>query len=276
MTRLLALALLLYTIAGCSDGENKTSGSASSIAARPLVFATNYPLVYFIERIATPVVEVRFLVPGDDDPAHWQPTPEDVLVMQKADLVVLNGASYESWLKVVTLPPSRIVVTTGGLGDRLISQEQKTTHSHGLEGDHEHSGTAFTTWLDPMLAAEQAGAIKDALAARWPQHTARFSTQLAGLTRDLTALDTEMAEAVAGNPDLPVFPAAWMIWEDTPLPQISERLESLGIRSVVIDPCAVTPIEADFLSVMDRNLQALRLVFAIDNPQTGEQVTGPN
>jgi len=319
MTRLLALALLLYTIAGCSDGENKTSGSASSIAARPLVFATNYPLVYFIERIATPVVEVRFLVPGDDDPAHWQPTPEDVLVMQKADLVVLNGASYESWLKVVTLPPSRIVVTTGGLGDRLISQEQKTTHSHGLEGDHEHSGTAFTTWLDPMLAAEQAGAIKDALAARWPQHTARFSTQLAGLTRDLTALDTEMAEAVAGNPDLPVlfshpvyqylahryhlnglsvhwepdqmpveaawqdllvihgeFPAAWMIWEDTPLPQISERLESLGIRSVVIDPCAVTPIDADYLSVMDRNLQALRLVFAIDNPQTDEQVTGPN
>jgi len=27
---------------------------------------------------------------------------------------------------------------------------------------------------------------------------------------------------------------------------------------------------------MDRNLQALRLVFAIDNPQTDEQVTGPN
>ena len=64
-----------------------------------------------------------------------------------------------------------MVVTTDGLEDHLIPLEKKTTHSHGSEGDHEHSGTAFTTWLDPTLAAAQARAIKDALAARWPQHS---------------------------------------------------------------------------------------------------------
>ena len=41
----------------------------------PLVYTTNYPLEYFVERIAAPVVDVRFLVPGDEDPAYWRPGP---------------------------------------------------------------------------------------------------------------------------------------------------------------------------------------------------------
>ena len=61
------------------------------------------------------------------------------------------------------------------------------------------------------------------------------------------------------------FPTSWMIWESTPLPEVSERLESIGIRSVVFDPCANTPSDGDFLSVMRENVQALRLVFAAGN-----------
>lgn len=58
-----------------------------------------------------------------------------------------------------------------------------------------------------------------------------------------------------------------MIWENTPLPQVSERLESVGIRSVVFDPCANTPASGDFLSMMEKNVQALRQVFAAEPPQ---------
>ena len=54
------------------------------------------------------------------------------------------------------------------------------------------------------------------------------------------------------------------------LPEISERLESLRIRSAVFDPCAGTPPSGDFLSVMEKNLQALRLVFDADSPGTDE------
>ena len=312
MKKLIALAALLITVAGCSDGKNEATGPASDGTERPVVYTTIYPLKYFVQRIAAPVVDVRFLVPGDEDPAYWSPNPEDVLAMQQADLIVLNGASYETWLKNVSLPPSRMVVTADGLRDRLIPLEEESTHSHGLEGEHEHSGTAFTTWLDPTLAAEQARAIKVALAARWPRHSGQFEAQLAGLTEQLTALDAETQEAVAGNPDLPVlfshpvyqylahryrlnarsvhwepdrmpdeaawqellaihgdFPASWMIWEDTPLRQIRERLASIGIRSAVFDPCANTPPSGDFLSVMEKNLEALRLAFTPDRPRVG-------
>jgi zinc transport system substrate-binding protein len=314
MKKLFTAAAMLIAVAGCSEGRDEEAKTATEDAGRPLVHTTNYPLKYFAERISAPVVDVRFLVPGGEDPAYWKPDPEDVLAMQKADLIVLNGASYETWLENVSLPRSRMVVTADGLRDRLIPLEAETTHSHGLEGEHEHSGTAFTTWLDPTLAAAQARAIGDALAARWPEHSGRFEAQLEGLTQELTALDGEFQEAVAGDPELPLlfshpvyqylarryhldarsvhwepdrmpdeaewqelrttlgeFPASWMIWEDTPLPEMSQRLESIGIRSVVFDPCANTPPSGDFLSVMGENLQALRLVFAASSLEAGQQ-----
>ena len=308
MKKLLVLAAVLTAVAGCSDGKQEATGPVPADAEKPIVCTTNYPLRYFVERIASPVVEVRFLVPGNVDPAYWRPDPDDVLAMQEADLIVLNGASYESWLKNVSLPPSRMVDTTEGLQDRLIPLDEETTHSHGLEGEHEHSGTAFTTWLDPTLAAAQARAVKDALAARWPEHSDRFEAQLAGLIEQLTKLDADVQQTVADNPELPVlfshpvyqylarryrlnsrsvhwepdqmpdeaawqelraiveeFPTSWMIWESTPLREVGERLESIGIRSVVFDPCANTPPSGDFLSVMSDNVQALRLVFAAGN-----------
>jgi len=312
MKILLFIAAMLVILAGCSDGRNEATESASAGAGKPLVYTTNYPLQYFVDRIAAPVVEVRFLAPGDEDPAYWRPDAESVLAMQKADLLVLNGASYEGWLKNVSLSPQRMVVTTDGLGDFLIPLETETTHSHGLEGEHEHHGTAFTTWLDPTLAAAQAASIEGVLAARWPRHADRFATQLAELTRELTALDAEAQAIVAGNPGLTVifshpiyqyfiqryglsarsvhwepdqmpdetqwrelrailgeFRAAWMIWEAPPLPQVSGRLASMGVRSVVFDPCANTPGSGDYFSVMRENLETLRRVFAADRPPAG-------
>ena len=314
MKKLLALAAVSIALAGCTEEKDQARGPAPAPESgqRGVVYATNYPLHYFVERIASPAVEVRFPVPADQDPASWRPGPEDVVAMQQADLIVLNGASYEGWLKNVSLPPSRLVDTTADLASRLIPLQAETTHSHGLEGEHQPSGTAFTTWLDPTLAAAQAVAVKDALAARWPQHTTRFDTQLAALIDELTALDTAAREAVAGNPEIPVlfshpvyqylagryglasrsvhwepdqapdeaqwqelvamragFPTAWMIWEDTPLAEVRDRLESLGVRSAVFDPCANTPPDGDFLSVMEENVRALRLVFGTASAPTG-------
>jgi zinc transport system substrate-binding protein len=312
MKRVLVLTAMLMIVAGCSGETGEPAVAEPGSGGKPLVCTTTYPLQYFVERIAAPVADVRFPLPGDGDPAYWSPTPDDVLEMQQADLIVLNGASYETWLENVSLPPSRMVDSTAALEERLIPLVEATTHSHGLEGEHEHSGIAFTTWLDPALAAEQARAIKVALAEHWPRHAGRFESQLAALAEDLTALDAAIGEAVAGNNRLPVifshpvyqyltrryglnarslhwepdqapddaawrelaaileeFPARWMIWEERPLPQVSDRLESLGVRSVVFDPCANTPPGGDFLSVMEENLQALRLVFAPESPPAG-------
>ena len=57
-------------------------------------------------------------------------------------------------------------------------------------------------------------------------------------------------------------PAKWVLWEDTPLVETSRRLAELGLGSVVFDPCANSPAQGDFLSVMRQNVENMKPVFA--------------
>jgi zinc transport system substrate-binding protein len=56
-------------------------------------------------------------------------------------------------------------------------------------------------------------------------------------------------------------PGKWMIWEGEPDPASVARLESMGINSLVFDPCGSTPGQGDFLSVMRKNVENLKLTF---------------
>ena len=267
------------------------------------VSVSNYPLKYFVERMA-PWADVQFPAAVSSDSAYWKPTPTDVSTMQQADLTFLNGTWYEKWLKNVSLPSSKLIDTSAGFSDRLIPLTDRTTHSHGLEGEHEHSETAFTTWLDMKLAVAQIRAITGALVARWQKHEAQIQGSSVALESDLMAIDEQIENTVRSAPDRqvvfspPVYqyfqkryringksvhwepdeipdesmwrefsnligdhPTKWMIWEREPLPKITARLKSIRIQSVAFEPCAGTPSQGDFLSIMKTNIEALRSVF---------------
>jgi len=56
-------------------------------------------------------------------------------------------------------------------------------------------------------------------------------------------------------------PAKWMIWEGNPIKTSSDGLKSLGIASLVFDPCGNEPEKGDFLTVMRQNMDNLKGVF---------------
>ena len=55
--------------------------------------------------------------------------------------------------------------------------------------------------------------------------------------------------------------AKWMIWEGQPDKQSATRLEELDINSLVFSPCANTPEEGDFISVMKNNIREIEKAF---------------
>ena len=195
----LYLFILIFPLISCTSQQEQET--VKTAATTPVIYVSNYPLKYFAERIASPLVDIQFPANSADDPAYWQPTAEEIVEMQQADLIILNGASYEQWIKNVTLPQSRLVWTSAGFTEKLIPLDETVTHSHGLEGEHEHAGTAFTTWLDMTLAVEQARVIKDALAKLLPQHKNQFEEKFKNLEADLLALDEEMNKIVSKSPD---------------------------------------------------------------------------
>jgi zinc transport system substrate-binding protein len=269
------------------------------------VLTVNYPLQYLAQRIAGDTVDVRFPGPEGEDPAFWVPDAETVAAYQEADLILLNGAGYAGWTEMASLPLGKLVDTSASFEDRFIVIEEAVTHAHGPEGEHEHRATAFTTWLDPTLATEQAHAIRDAFSVRWVALAPQFDEGFQNLRADLKALDDEITGIVSGKTDRPIVfshpvyqyltgryglnavsvhwepdevpdgsmwreleailedhPAAFMIWESEPIQASVDRLQALGVESVVFSPCGGAPETGDYLSVMRANVAGLERTFA--------------
>ena len=53
----------------------------------------------------------------------------------------------------------------------------------------------------------------------------------------------------------------WIIWENEPLPEISENLKSFGIQSAVFNPTSTKPEQGDFISAMHENVSQLKHII---------------
>jgi zinc transport system substrate-binding protein len=198
--------------------------------------ASNYPLAYFAERLAGTRAAVSLPVPEGIDPAFWRPDTSAIRAMQAADLIALNGADYEKWLPQVTLPRLKLVDTSAGFKHDFIRVEQAVTHTHGPGGEHSHSGTAFTTWLDLRQAAAQARALADAISRKRPEWNALLKENFAKLDSDLTALDSAVSAAVNAKPGLPLLASH-------PVYQYLARRYGLNLASVHWEPDAMPSLE---------------------------------
>ena len=186
--------------------EEPPSGTVrSETSSRLEVHAVNYPLQYFAQRIGGERVVAVFPAPTGVDPAIWSPAPETVAAYQGADLLLLNGAGYAQWVQRASLAPSRLVDTSKAFRSRYIPLEDTVTHGHGPTGEHSHEGFAFTTWLDPALAVEQARAVLQAFIEKQPEHEARFEEGFESLEADLLALDRSWADWAEAVGDAPLF-----------------------------------------------------------------------
>lgn len=55
--------------------------------------------------------------------------------------------------------------------------------------------------------------------------------------------------------------ADWMIWEAEPLPELSNKLQTMNIRGQVFSPCFAEPPSGDFLSTMQQNIENMANIF---------------
>jgi len=212
-----ALFLILPAMAATAAAED-----------RLIVYVVNHPLKYFAERIGAEHVAVEFPVPDGEDPAFWKPSAEMIGAYQRADLILLNGASYAKWISTATLPRSRLVDTSREFSYQLVAGEN-VTHSHGTSGAHAHGNFAFTTWLDLTQAAAQAKAVMEALARSRPQFRASFEGNFEALESELTALDSELQTMAGEAPSKPLLASH-------PVYQYLARRYDLNIMSLHWEP----------------------------------------
>jgi len=186
--RILYLSVAFLAVFSCNTPHDNRESSQNKNFT---VAAVNYPLAYFAERIGGDKIDVLFPVPADVDPAYWMPDEETISLYQNADIILINGAGYAKWMESISLPSSRILNTSGAMRDRYVGISS-ATHSHGPDGEHEHTGFASTAWLNFEIAASQAETIKDKLADKVPEEKEVFDANFIKLQEELLSFDTDL------------------------------------------------------------------------------------
>lgn len=184
------LAMLLVLVTACN------SGSGSGPARLPVV-TTFYPLQYLAQRIGGDWVQVANLVPPGAEPHDWEPTPKDVVSIQRAKVFIYHGSGFETWVE-------RVVRDLPKNGPSVVNATQDFDLHPGISEEEESGEAAAGTpvfdphvWLDPQRYGRQGELVEAALAKADPARAATYAANLAGLKRDLTALESEFRQGLS-------------------------------------------------------------------------------
>lgn len=178
----MALAVTLAVlIAGCGKPAPNTSG-------KMIVAASISPLADFSGQVGGDRVEIELLVPPGSNPHVYQVQPDQMSLLSKASVLVLNGVGLEFWASNVIDAadnPKLIVVKTAD-GLKILD------HSEGDGG----AGNPHV-WLDPINAIHQVEAIRDAFIKADPSHASEYTANAARYSNKLRKLDADIRAEVA-------------------------------------------------------------------------------
>jgi zinc transport system substrate-binding protein len=213
--------LLLAAGSGCSpvdspDQSLKNINQHARTATEPLVIAVAYPLQYLSQRIVGETMTIACPVPAGQSASHWRPGRDDILQMQRADLIIANGlgAKLATWMDTASIPDAKICNSARhglSLRDFITVEDAARVHSHGPGGEHSHSTTVPYTWLDPAMADAQAVYIAQELSRVFPDQASTFGENLKRLQDDLVLLSQQLSSFSASSGDQP-----WTIYTANP------------------------------------------------------------
>lgn len=154
---------------------------------RVSVAASIYPVWFLASEIGGARADVALVVPAGIEPHDYEPTPQDLVQIEQARLIVLNGGGLEPWADDVrrSSDSEKTVIVLAGDGlVRAAEQDGKTAADPHV-------------WLDPVRAGQMADAILGGFIAADPANRAEYEAHAAELQARLAALDREYRDGLA-------------------------------------------------------------------------------
>jgi zinc transport system substrate-binding protein len=183
-------------ICGCGD-----KGSASPQQKRLTVVTTLFPLYDFARNVAGSRADVTLLLPPGVEAHSWEPRPQDVVRIHRADIFVYTGPFMEPWAE-------GIIKGSGGRGLVVVDSGEGVVLRHEVEseGEHNHShgdahGKAEPVdphiWLDMGNAQKMVDNILAGFIKKDPEGRAVYEKNAAAYKAALRQLDEKFREGLA-------------------------------------------------------------------------------
>ena len=193
----LVLAMTIALLAGCRQGREPAPGEK-----KLRVVTTLFPLYDFVRTVGGARVEARLLLPPGVEPHNFEPRPEDVVLLDKADLCVYTNRYMEPWadrlLKGIRNKSLEVVDASAGV-DYIPAAEDGEHDSHGEGGHHHHAeGMDPHVWLSIPNAEIMVKNITAALERKDPAGAAAYRKSADAYRSRLIELDNRFAAGLSG------------------------------------------------------------------------------
>lgn len=173
-----ALLVPLFLVScQCSRAPEKQPSILNALQ----VVASFSILADMVENIGGDEVLVRPLIQAGEDPHHFEPDPQDVLHLSKADLIVYNGENFDPWME-------RLLAATNHQAKVV-----KVTEAAPLIPGDPHC------WQDPDCGMKYVENISAALQAIRPEKAADFREREARYKQRLMDLKMKLTKRFAGG-----------------------------------------------------------------------------
>lgn len=178
------LLMAAVSLAGCAP----TAAAAPSPAvSAPKVLAAETFLADIAQNVAGQRAVVATLLSAGVDPHEFQPTPRDAIKITQAQVLIVNGLGYETWLTKSMQGSGLLVVATDGLAPN--------PDPIGV-----HSGGDPHMWMNPLNVVHYVENIRDGLTRSDPAGAAAYASNAKAYIGRLTELDQWIRKEVGSLP----------------------------------------------------------------------------
>ena len=175
---------------------------------RPQIVATVFPAYDFARSAAGELADVTLLLPPGAESHSYEPTPADILRVQRCDLFIYLGGESDAWVDTIlsAIEPRGDVLRMIDCVDLL---EEETVEGmqggHDHEEGHDHLGEVLSmdehVWTAPRNAAAVTRIIGQRLALLDPENGEAYAAGAEAYALELEELDRDFAAFFDTLPD---------------------------------------------------------------------------
>ena len=173
------------------------------------VVATLFPQYDFVKQVGGDKVNVTLLLPPGSESHTYEPTPQDMVLIDESSLFIYTGKEMEPWAdNLISGMKNNIRVLDLSNTVKLINVEEfeeehsdeNAEHEHEHEHEHDEEGHHHTydphIWLNPQYAIKMVRSIEQELSIIDPNNSEYYKSNADSYIKQINDLDYEFEETV--------------------------------------------------------------------------------
>ena len=186
------LSILFLTMTGCTSNDTNMADDNSKIQ----VVATFYPIYDIAKKIGGEKIKVYSLIPSGVEPHDYEPNPQDIIRLNKADIFIVIGLEFSNIEKeLMEITSTNVKVIDSIKGIPLLDAE-KTSNVHKDKEDN-NMGKDPHIWLSPKNMITVAKNIKEGLIQTEPENKKYYEQNADKVITELQMLDTDFRKMLS-------------------------------------------------------------------------------